>query len=167
MQLVVADAGPLIALAVAGVLPQALGTFDFYVPQAVQEECLADPYALGAFIILEPSRLGSFTLIADTAIRALDSAYAMGLGSGEVAVLSYALQHSRVALVDERRARRVALQLGVAVAGSGAVLLALKKSGAIPNIASICPALSAWAAHGYFLSAALQRQSLTVANEVT
>ena len=162
MQLVVADAGPLIALAVAGVLPQALEQFDCCVPQAVLDECLADAYAPGALIIRGSSRLGSFTLIADSAIQALDSAYAMGLGSGEVAVLSYALQNKQIALIDERRARRVALQLGVAVAGSGAVLLALKKSGAVT---SIRPALSAWAAHGYFLSAALQKQLLAAANE--
>ena len=162
MQLVVADAGPLIALAVAGVLPQALEQLDFCVPQAVLNECLADPYAPGALIIFESSRLGNFTLIADSAIKELDSAHAMGLGSGELAVLSYALQHSQVALIDERRARRIALQLGVAVAGSGAVLLALKKSGAV---ASIRPALASWAAHGYFLSAALQKQLLTAANE--
>lgn len=94
----------------------------------------------------------------------LDSAYAMGLGSGEVAVLSYAQQHSQVALVDERRARRVAQQLGVAVVGSSAVLVALKASGAM---ASIRPALVAWYKHGYFLSPALQKQLLAAAGEST
>ena len=96
-------------------------------------------------------------------INKLDSAYLMGLGSGEIAVLSYAHQHKRVALVDERRARRIAQQLGVSVAGSGAVLLALKKSGAV---ASICPALVAWQIHGYILSAALQKQLLDATGEL-
>jgi predicted nucleic acid-binding protein len=54
--------------------------------------------------------------------------------------------------------------LGVSVVGSGAVLLALKKSGAI---SSIRPALVAWQTHGYFLSAALQTQLLAVAGELT
>lgn len=164
MQLVVADAGPLIALAVADLLPQALKQFEFCVPQAVLDECLADSYAPGAQAILETSRMDGFTLIPDNVIKALDSAYALGLGSGEVAVLSYALQHSQVALVDERRARRVAQKLGVSVAGSGAVLLALKKSGAI---ASIRPALVTWYKHGYFLSPALQKQLLVAAGELT
>ena len=162
MQLVVADAGPLIALAVAGVLPLALEQFEFCVPQAVMDECLADMYSPGAQSIFEASRQPAFTLIPNSAIQALDSAYAMGLGSGEVAVLSYAHEHSQIALIDERRARRIAQKLGVSVVGSGAVLLALKKCGAV---ASIQPPLKAWAKHGYFLSPALQNQLLASAGE--
>jgi predicted nucleic acid-binding protein len=162
MKLLVADAGPLIALAVADVLPLALKQFEFCVPQAVLDECMADPYAPGATLIFEASCHEGFTLIHDSVIKTLDSAYAMGLGSGEVAVLSYAQQHSHVALMDERRARRIALKLGVAVVGSGAVLLALKASGAIT---SIRPALGAWYQHGYFLSPALQKQLLAAAGE--
>ena len=162
MQLVVADAGPLIAFAVADILALVLKQFELCVPQAVLEECLADPYAPGARLILEVSSGAGLIIISENAVKTLDSAYSMGLGSGEVAVLSYALQENQIALVDERRARRVASKLGVAVAGSGAVLLALKKSGAV---ASIRPALAAWAAHGYFLSAALQKQLLVAANE--
>lgn len=164
MQLVVADAGPLIALAVAQVLPQVLRLFEFYVPQAVLDECLADMYAPGAQPIFEASSQAGFMVIPHIAIQALDSAYALGLGSGEVAVLSYAHQHSQIALIDERRARRIAQQLGVSVVGSGAVLLALKKSGAVT---SIQPALKAWAKHGYFLSPALQNQLLVAAGELT
>lgn len=164
MKLLVVDAGPLIALAVAGVLPLAIKQFELCVPQAVFSECLADPYAPGAGLILEVSNGAGFTIIPDKATKALDSAYVMGLGSGEVAVLSYAQQHSQVALIDERRARRIAKQLGVAVVGSGAVLLALKASGAM---ASIRPALVAWYKHGYFLSPALQKQLLAAAGELT
>lgn len=164
MQLVVADAGPLIALAVADLFPQTLKQFELCVPQAVLDECLADPYAPGARTILETLRQEDFTVIPDSAIKVLDSAYAMGLGSGEVAVLSYAYQHKHVALIDDRRARRIAQQLRVAVVGSGAVLLALKKAGAI---ASIRPCLVAWYQHGYFLSPALQKQLLAAAGELS
>ena len=162
MQLVVADAGPLIALAVAEILELVLKQFELCVPQAVLEECLADPYAPGARLILEVSSGAGFTIISEDTVKTLDSAYSMGLGSGEVAVLSYALQENQIALVDERRARRVAEQLGVAVVGSGAVLLVLKKSGAIN---SIRPTLAAWHKHGYFLSPALQAQLLAAAEE--
>jgi predicted nucleic acid-binding protein len=164
MQLVVADAGPLIALAIADVLPLVLKQFELCVPQAVLDECLDDPYAPGAGLILEVSGRAGFTIIPEKSIKALDSAYVMGLGSGEVAVLSYAQQHSYVALIDERRARRIAQQLGVAVVGSGAVLLALKSSGVIINIR---PALVAWCKHGYFLSPTLQKQLLAAAGELT
>ena len=162
MQLLVVDAGPLIALAVAGVLPLVLKQFELCVPQAVLDECLTDPYAPGAVLIREFSSCAGFSFLSDKEINKLDSAYLMGLGSGEIAVLSYAHQHNKVALLDERRARRIARQLGVSVVGSGAVLLALKKSGAV---ASIRPALVAWQVHGYFLSAALQRQLLVAAGE--
>lgn len=164
VQLVVADAGPLIAMAVADLLPLALKQFEFCVPQAVLDECMTDPYAPGADLILEASRQVGFTLIPDSSIKKLDGAYAMGLGSGEVAVLSYAQEHSQVALIDERRARRIAQQLGIAVVGSGALLLALKASGAV---ISIRPALVAWYKHGYFLSPALQKQLLAAAGELT
>ena len=163
VQLVVVDAGPLIALAVAGVLPLVLKQFELCVPQAVLDECLSDPYAPGAALIRELSSCAGFSTVSDNAINKLDSAYVMGLGSGEVAVLSYAHQHGQVALVDERRARRIAHQLGVSVVGSGAVLVALKKSGAVT---SIRPALVAWQMHGYFLSAALQKQLLAAAGEL-
>ena len=145
MQLVVADAGPLIALAVADVLLLVLLQFALRVPQAVLNECLSDSYAPGAGLIRELASRAGFTTISDDSIYKLDSAYMMGLGSGEIAVLSYAHQHRLVALVDERRARRIAQQLGVSVVGSGAVLLALKKSGAV---SSIRPALAAWRTHG-------------------
>ncbi len=164
MRLVVADAGPLIALAVVDVLPQAIRQFELCVPQAVLSECLADPYAPGAALILELFSSAGFNIIPENETKALDAAHAMGLGSGEVAVLSYALQHKQVALIDERRARRIALQLGVAVVGSGAVLVAMKKSGVIT---SIRPALVAWYKHGYFLSPALQKQLLASSGELT
>jgi predicted nucleic acid-binding protein len=135
VQLVVTDAGPLIALAVAGVLPLVLKQFELCVPQAVLDECLSDPYAPGAALIREFSSWAGFSTLPDNAINKLDSAYVMGLGSGEVAVLSYAHQHSQVALIDERRARRVAHQLGVSVVGSGAVLLALKNQALLPAFA--------------------------------
>lgn len=163
MQLLVTDAGPLIVLAVAGVLPLVLTQFELCVPQAVLDECLIDPYSPGAALIREFHSCAKFVTLPESAIDKLDSAYVMGLGGGELAVLSYAHQHNLVALVDERRARRIAHKLGVSVVGSGAVLLALKKSGAL---SSIRPALMAWHAHGYFLSAALQKQLLAAAGEL-
>jgi uncharacterized protein len=163
VKVVVADAGPLIALAVAQLLPFALKQFQLYVPQVVVDECLADMYAPGAQSVFEAFGQAAFTLIPQSAIEPLDSAYAMGLGSGEVAVLSYARKHNQVALIDERRARSVAKRLGVAVVGSGAVLIALKHSGVI---ASIQPALKSWHAHGYFLAPAQRNQLLSAAGEL-
>jgi len=162
MQLLVTDAGPLIALSVAGVLPITLQSFEVLVPQAVLDECLADPYAPGATPIAHALRQQKLTVVPNEAITPLDAAYAMGLGSGEAAVLGYAAQLKQVALIDERRARRIAQRLGVQVVGSGAVLLALKSQGLISSVQTV---LVAWQAHGYYLSPELRTELLMRAGE--
>ena len=63
---------------------------------------------------------------------------------------------------DERRARRIAQRLGVQVVGSGAVLLALKSQGLIPSVKNV---LTAWRAHGYYLSSELRAELLVRAGE--
>ena len=165
-QLLVTDAGPLIALAVAEVLPLVLKCFRLTVPQAVLDECVNDAFAPGAIQIAQAFKTvkpAGLTIIPNAAILPLDEAFAKGLGSGEVAVLSYAAQHQLTALVDDRRARRVAERLNVPVVGSGAILLALKARG---SIASIQPALAAWAKHGYFVSPKLIAELLVRAGEL-
>lgn len=160
--LLVADAGPLIALAVAKALPQAATHLRLLVPQAVLDECLADLAAPGAETILQLHRSKQFEVIAKNAIEPLDAAYAQGLGTGEVAVLSYAAKHGLTALIDERRARAVAQRLQVSVVGSGAVLLELKKAGLLPSVAQ---ALDAWSRHSYHLSPVLRAALLLRAGE--
>lgn len=163
--LLVTDAGPLIALAVADVLPQTISLYKtLWVPQAVIDECTATPDAPGAAVIraaLSGKRPG-LTLIAESEIATLDPAYAQGLGSGEVAVLAYAAQHGHIALIDDRRARAIAQRLNIITVGSGAMLLALKANG---RIDSIRPALEAWQAHGYFVAPAIVGELLRRAGE--
>ena len=162
MQLLVTDAGPLIALSVACVLPITSQSFELLVPQAVLDECLADPYAPGAKPIADALQQQKLTVVLNEAITPLDAAYAMGLGSGEAAVLGYASQHKKVALIDERRARRIAQRLGVQVVGSGAVLLTLKSRGLVNSVQTV---LAAWQAHGYYLSPELRAELLVRAGE--
>lgn len=103
------------------------------------------------------------TLIAESEIASLDPAHAQGLGSGEVAVLADAAQHTHIALVDDRRARAIAQRLNIAIVGSGAVLLALKANG---RIVRIRPALDAWQMRGYFVAPAVVSERLRRAGEV-
>lgn len=160
--MLVADAGPLIALAVARALPQAVEHFRLVVPQAVLTECLADAAAPGSQTIAQLHQLNHFQVVAQHVIEPLDLAHAQGLGGSEVAVLGYALQQGLTALIDERRARLVAKNLGIAMVGSGAVLLALKRQG---RLTSIRTALDAWAAHGYYVSTGLRAELLRRAQE--
>ena len=168
--LLIADAGPLIALAVADLLAQTIDLYKkLWVPQAVIDECTEDAYALGAAAILQALQfggldgLGGIHAIPQSDITPLDAAYALGLGSGEAAVISYAAQHHHIALIDDRKARKIAQRLQVRVVGSGSVLLALKLSGQIEKIA---PALRAWQAHGYFVAPAVASELLLRAGEV-
>lgn len=160
-KLIVADAGPLIALAVAGVLPQCVTMLGgLLVPEPVWAECIADPFAPGASII--QALQTKLITVPHGNLAPLDTAYAQGLGGGEIAVLSYAAQNDLIALVDERRARSVAQRLGIAIIGSGAVLVALKKQGYVARVQSI---FALWARHGYFVSPKLQSAILQRAGE--
>ncbi len=161
---VVADAGPLIALAVGGVLTKAIDMLGgIAVPEAVLQECIGDVSAPGAQLISEAAKRPGVELIPSSALADFDSAFAHGLGSGEIAVLAYARQHNLLALIDERRARRVAQRLQIAVIGSGAVLVQLKLRG---RIGSVKPALELWLQHGYFISPAVERDIVLQAGEL-
>lgn len=162
-RLIVADAGPLIALAIGGVLPACITLLGgLLVPQDVLDECTADPSAHGAAVIAALSRQGGIKIVDHAALAPLDPAFAQGLGTGEIAVLAYASSHGLIALIDERRARRVARGLNVRVIGSGALLVDLKLQGAIQ---SVKPVLAAWKAHGYFLADSIRKEILLRANE--
>ncbi len=162
--LLIVDAGPLIALAVADVLPQTIHLYQtLWIPQAVIDECLATSHAPGASAIRKALRTPGIRTIPHTDIAPLDAAYALGLGTGEAAVISYAAQHQHIALVDDRKARKIAALMQVRTVGSGAVLLALKASG---HIAEIAPALAAWQAHGYFVAPAVTNDLLRRAGEL-
>ena len=95
--------------------------------------------------------------------RLLDPAYAMGLGSGEAAVISYAAQHQHIALAGDRKVRKMAQRTQVRLLDSGSVLLALKRSGQIEKIA---PALQAWRMHGYFVAPGVMNELLCRAGEM-
>ena len=160
---VVADAGPLIALAVGEVLSQSIAMLGkVLVPQAVLDECLAEPNAAGATTIRELVRSQAFGLIANSEIASLDDAFARGLGSGEAAVLAYASLHGHIALIDERRARQVAMRMKLPIIGTGTIVLALK---AQKHIASVMPVLQLWKAHGYHLSASIAAEIIERAGE--
>ena len=154
-KLFVVDAGPLIALAVAQILPLVLAQYGgLIVPQAVLAECLTNAQRPGAESIRAVLESQAITVIPQNEIRLLDPVYASGLGSGEQAVLAYALQRMNhgteqlFALIDDERARKLALRLHVRTARTGTILLDLKSSG---RLKAIKPAIQAWRKHGYFV----------------
>jgi predicted nucleic acid-binding protein len=163
-RLIVADAGPLIALAVGDVLALSVDMLGgLIVPEPVLQECTADPSAPGAAIIHDIYTAGGFQIIPQASLAPLDAAFAQGLGTGEIAVLSYAAAHGLLALIDERRARGVAARLRVPVIGSGALLVQLKRQGLIDSAQAV---LEVWKRHGYFVAQAVQDDILLRAGEV-
>lgn len=104
---IVADDGPLIALAVGGVLPDCIGMLGgLMVPEAVLDECTSDISAPGAVFLRDLRAAHRFQTLPSASLMPLDPSFAHGLGGGEIAVLSYAAQNGLLALIDERRARR-------------------------------------------------------------
>ena len=102
-KLIVADAGPLIALAVGGVLPLCTTLLGgLIVPEAVLIECTADVSAPGAAIVQDMGDSGTFQIIPAASLMPLDAAYAQGLGGGEIAELAYAAQASVTTLCGAR-----------------------------------------------------------------
>jgi uncharacterized protein len=162
-QPIAADAGPLIGLARAGVLellPELYRTVE--IPPAVEDElklaeerpgsrALRAAQAAGWLVtraLQDPERLADLEAIVDR-------------GEAE-AILLAEERSSRFLLLDERRGRVLARKRGIAVAGTGALLLTAKQRGLLPHVAD---ALDRLTAAGYRLSPRLRTELLRRAGE--
>lgn len=159
MTLIVADTGPLIGLSRIGQLDLLRELFGVVlVPGAVVEELRLDEGRPGA------TRLAQ-ALHEDRWIRAMDPPkyHALpGLDKGESAAILLAEAESCVLLVDEHRARAVARKRGLAVVGTGRVLLEARDRSLVASIGSNLDALKE---AGYRLSDALCARLLEAADE--
>lgn len=79
----------------------------------------------------------------------LPEALSRDLGPGESAAIALARSLERPVLLDERRARRVAERLGIAVVGSGDVLVEAKRLRLLPRVG---PVIDELRGSGYRLS---------------
>jgi predicted nucleic acid-binding protein len=121
----VVDASPLIALAHADNLEllEKLPA-DLVVPMAVVEEILAGPD--------DPARRAlSLGWGPRQAATVPERVAEWGLGKGESAVLTLAIELEATAVLDDRNARRSAKALGVSVIGTLGVIIRAKKHGLI------------------------------------
>jgi predicted nucleic acid-binding protein len=91
---------------------------------------------------------------------------AKGLDAGEAAALSLAVEiHADAILIDERRGREIALQLGLHTIGLLGILLRAKALGIIPKIAPLIETLERDA--GFWISEKLRAEVLRLAGEIT
>ncbi len=153
-RLVVADAGPLIALAKLDRLELLTELFQgVLVPTAVFNECTSDIGRSDARKIaaaLEKNRGFEQCRIGESRRAA---ALRRFLDPGEAEALVLAMDRGISVLMDERKGRREARRLGIQVVGTGAVLVTAKQRGSIDKVA---PLLDQMIGNGYRISERLR-----------
>jgi predicted nucleic acid-binding protein len=160
--LIVADAGPLIGLAIAGRI-EILGTLfeKILIPQAVLEELQIEASRPGSFALSKAKEEGWLS-VEDVPENTDMTQLTELLDRGEAEAIVLAQSKDARLLIDERKGRAVARSRGVIVIGTGGVLLLAKRQHVIDQIA---PILDELASHGYRLSDALRRELLVLAGE--
>ena len=157
--LLIADTGPLLALARIAQLPLLKQLFgEVNVTHAVFSECQAKPERADAVAVQAALDGGVFTLIANPVVTAKFSQ----LDLGEQTALQTALTLKASVLMDEAKGRKVAKANHIHVIGTIGILLLAKKRGLV---AAVAPLLAALDASGYRLSPALIQQAKELANE--
>ena len=161
-KVVVADTGPLIALALLDMLPVLSALFSVvYVPDGVVIEATRDRARPGANAILraiEDKHIVRRSIAISDAY--LDLAELLDKGEAEALALAEAL--NAVALVDERRGRKVATKRGLALTGTAAILVKAKRAG---EVTAVKPLLNMLAQSGYRLSSKLVNDVLKLSDE--
>lgn len=161
-KIIVADTGPLIALAMTHVLPHMPIIFKkVIVPDQVFEEALINIDKPGARMILEAQQK-KWILTQSVEVSSTFSPLIELLDLGEAAALTLAKQLEVGVLMDERKGRKVATHLHVPVLGTAAVLIRAKQLQLVPEIK---PLLEKLISHGYRFSTQLISEVLRHCNE--
>ncbi len=160
--LIVADAGPLIGLAIAGRVEILRALFaQVLIARAVLEELQLDASRPGSFALSQAQEKGWLST-ADVPESSDMAKLAELLDRGEAEAIVLAQSEEAKLLIDERKGRAVARRRGVMVIGTGGVLLLAKRADVIDQIA---PILDELASHGYRLSDELRGELLLLAGE--
>ena len=159
MRIIVADASPLIALSKIARLSILNILFDEVVaPPVVLAELRLDEPRLGAKALADAVRLGNWL----RTIEPKEQSPIAGLDAGETAAIHLAQELGCPLLLDERRGRATAIRQGVAVVGTGRILIAVKQHGLLDSVQSELETLKKV---GYRLSDALCNRLIALANE--
>jgi predicted nucleic acid-binding protein len=157
ISVVVADAGPLIALGRLDRLGLLTAVFrQVQVPHAVLAECMARPDLADARRVEAAVKNGC--------LQPCDgpSFDAAGLGVGERAAIGRALEIGAALLADDQAARGCAAALGIVNIGTLGVLVKAKRIGLVPSVTALIDELRA---SGHWLSEAAVEQALAAASE--
>ncbi|MBT3194554.1 MAG: DUF3368 domain-containing protein [Verrucomicrobia bacterium] len=160
-QRIVADAGPLIALARTGYLSLLRDLFGVVeIPPAVQAELRLDSNMPGATVLRVAVRTDRW--IRRRTLRKPRGSLGLALGAGETEAILLADERKGVLLIDERRGRRAAMAKGIALIGTARILLEAKQRGLIKEVV---PALRALTESGYRITAELREHIRRIAGE--
>jgi len=159
--MIIADSGPLIALANLELIEILHQLFkEILLPQQVYSECTVNMHLPGAMIIQKAVHACVLKL---KKISEFHSAFADPyLGDGERAAMSLALINNTPVLLDDRRARMTAERQHLQVIGTAGILLAAKQKRLIQDIKPFIKKLEDF---GYYISAELKISLLKRANE--
>lgn len=164
-QVVVADAGPLIALARIDRLSLLASLYgSVLVPETVLVELCVDSDRPGALVLSAALARGVIRphALAEGCASEL-ARLCLLLDAGEAAAILLAEQTDcRFLLIDERRGRDIARRRGLPVVGLAGMLLAAKRSGLLESVE---PQLTDLSRQGYRLADALVAEVLRLAGE--
>jgi predicted nucleic acid-binding protein len=158
---VVSDAGPLIALAKANLLPILSALFqEVWIPPEVYREMLAKSspecdwlrQALGGLIQVAPHSPLPPEVVTAT----------IGLDEGERHAIAFALHSGLLLVMDDLQARHACRRFGLRVTGTVGVLLRAKQEGLL---VCVRPVLDLMQGQGYWFSKSLIEQATELAGE--
>lgn len=162
MNLLIADSGPLIALAKLQLLDLPRRLFrQVLVPATVFQECLTQAHLPDAITIRDAVATGQLVQVPDAA--ASPRLLSFRLDAGETAALAVAEALRAEVLIDERLGRRTAQALGLTIIGVCGLLLLGKRAGHIPELRPLLDRLSSDC--GYYLSRPLRAAMIAAARE--
>jgi uncharacterized protein len=161
-QAIVADASPLIALALVEHLTLLSDLFDeVLVPEPVAAECTVELSRPGARAIqdaIDTGRLQVIEVPGGPGVVELTSI----LDRGEAAAIVLAQERTLPLLMDERRGRTVAARMGLQVIGTAGLLVVAKRRGLVTAVA---PLLDEMRGRGYRLADGLVERVLEQCGE--
>lgn len=161
MSCIVADSGPLIALAGVGLLHLPSALFDeAFITHTVLAECTRQQEREDANRILCAISDGLLCVMPDPI--ASDPLRFTRLDEGERTALALALDLHATVLADDERARRVAADLHIPVLGLCGLLLIAKRRSLIPRVTDV---LAVVRSRGYFIGDVLLAKVSEMAGE--
>lgn len=160
--LLIADSGPLIALARLDLLDLPRRYFDtVFVVDAVWNEVTRRPKAGEAERLVAALESGVLQRL-DDPVSSPDSLLRAGLDVGERNSIARGIEMQAGLLIDERRGRKAARALGLPVLGTFGLLVLAYENGVISSLRAQVDQLQA---SGYFLPEELVKQTLAALGE--